>query len=146
MFDLLLEQTWLEPSVTSSIGLRARREQTTMHGALTASILLAGRGQSQHWTDTLVRCASSIDNRATLDAGEKLGLLLTFGYTELAPTFSSGFWDLARQIRRDVNLHHTIADAGRSLAPIREMMSVEQDPDNLVALSRQRAHTLTVTN
>jgi hypothetical protein len=43
-------------------------------------------------------------------------------------------------------VHHTIAEAALSLAPIREMMSVEQDPDNLVAFSRQHAHTLMVTN
>jgi hypothetical protein len=142
----LLERVWIEPPVTSSIALRARREQTTVHGALTAAILLAGRGQSRQWRDTLIRCASPIDNRATLNAGANPGLLLTFGYTELAPAFSSGFWDLARQVRRDVNVHHTIAEAAPSLAPIREMMSVEQDPDNIVAFSRQRAHTLMVTN
>jgi hypothetical protein len=142
----LLERVWIEPPVTSSIALRARREQTTVHGALTAAIMLAGRGQSRQWRDTLIRCASPIDNRATLNAGANPGLLLTFGYTELAPAFSSGFWDLARQVRRDVNVHHTIAEAAPSLAPIREMMSVEQYPDNLVAFSRQRAHTLMVTN
>ena len=143
---LLLERVWIEPPVTSSIALRARREQTTVHGALTAAILLAGRGQSPQWRDTPIRCASPIDNRATLNAGENLGLLITTGYTELPPTFSSGFWDLARQVKRDVNGHHTIAEAALSLAPIRETVSVEQDPYNLVVVNRQRANTLMVTN
>jgi hypothetical protein len=143
---LLLERVWIEPPVTSSIALRARREQTTVHGALTAAILLAGRGQSPQWRDTPIRCASPIDNRATLNAGENLGLLITTGYTELPATFSSGFWDLARQVKRDVSAHHTIAEAALSLAPIRETVSVEQDPNNLVVVNRQRANTLMVTN
>jgi hypothetical protein len=142
----LLERVWIEPPVTSSIALRARREQTTVHGALTAAILLAGRGQSPQWRDTPIRCASPIDNRATLNAGENLGLLITTGYTELPPTFSSGFWDLARQVRRDVSVHHTIAEAALSLAPIRETTSIEQDPNNLVVVNRQRANMLMVSN
>jgi hypothetical protein len=142
----LPERVWIEPPVTSSIALRARQEQTTVHGALTAAILLALRGQSRQWRDTLIRCESPIDNRATLKAGENPGLLITSGYTELAPTFSSGFWDLARQVRRDVNVHHTIAEAALSLARIRKTMSVEQDPDKLAAVNRQRAPTLVVTN
>jgi hypothetical protein len=43
-------------------------------------------------------------------------------------------------------MHRTVAEAALSLAPIRETVSVEQDPYNLVVVRRQRANTLMVTN
>jgi hypothetical protein len=143
---LQIERVSIEPDVISAIERRARLEQTTVHGALAAAILLAGRTQSRNWRDRVVRCASPIDNRTMLDMDEKVGLLITMGYTELDPAFPGDLWDLARQVKRDVTVHRTIAEAAGFLVPLRDMMSFERTPDSVDAISRQRAHALLVTN
>jgi hypothetical protein len=141
-----LEQIWFEPPVVDAITQCARREHTTVHGVLTAGILLAGRPKSQFWAETPIRCASPIDNRKILGLGDRLGLLLTLAYTELDPGEFPNFWHLARQVRRDVSALGNIQAATRSFAPLRESLSTEKDSDQVADAARQRAHALMVTN
>jgi len=141
-----LEQIWLEPSDVTAITERARHEQTTVHGALTAGILLAGRAKSQRWAETAIRCASPIDNREILGVGDNLGLLLTLAYTELKSTELPNFWSLARQVRSDVSALGNIQAATRSFAPLRETLGADMAPRQIADAARQRAHALMVTN
>jgi hypothetical protein len=141
-----LEQVWLEPQSVAAITQRARQEQTTVHGALTAAILLAGRAKSQRWAETAIRCASPIDNREMLGIGENLGVLLTLAYTELESADLPNFWHLARRVKRDVSALGNIQAAARSFAPLREALTTEMDPGRIADKARQRAHTLMVTN
>jgi hypothetical protein len=141
-----LEQIRLEPQTVAAITERTRQEQTTVHGALTAGILLAGREKSARWTETAIRCASPIDNRKILGVGDIPGLLLTFAYTELEPAKRYNFWDLARQVKSDVSAPGNIQAVARSLAPMREMLRTEMDPGQIADAARQRAHALMVTN
>lgn len=143
---LQLEQIWLEPPIVAAITERARREQTTVHGAITAGILLAGRAKSPRWAETTIRCAAPIDNRGILGAGDKLGVLLTVAYSELEPADLANFWDLARRLRRDVSAQQNIQAAARSFAPLREKLSSEMDPGSIAEVSRQRASTVMVSN
>ncbi|HEY3598432.1 MAG TPA: hypothetical protein VGL08_13085 [Paraburkholderia sp.] len=143
----LLQQIWLEPSITSVLTNRARDEETTVHGALCAAVMLAGRAHSRSWADNTVRCASPVDTRPLLGVNEQLGLRLTMRYTELEASNAPSFWDLARTVKQDVALRRTAADAaGGFFAPILDMISAGIDPDRLVMGSRQRAHTLMVSN
>jgi hypothetical protein len=141
-----LEQIWLEPPAVAAITQRARQEQTTVHGALTAAILLTGRAKSPRWAETAIRCASPIDNREILGVGDNLGLLLTLAYTELESAELPNFWHLARQVRSDVSALGNVQAAARSFAPLRETLTTEMDPGRMADAARQRAQTLTVTN
>ncbi len=143
----LLQQIWLEPPITSALARLAREEKTTVHGALCAAVMLAGRAHSTAWADQTIRCVSPVDNRPLLGARDQLGLLLTLRNSELAPSDSPSFWELARAVKQDVALHRTPADAaGGFFAPILEMISAGIDPDRLVAGSRQRAPALLMSN
>jgi hypothetical protein len=143
---LQLEQIWLEPPTVTALTERARQEQTTVHGALTAAISLAGRVKSQRWAETAIRCASPIDNREILGVGDNLGLLLSIAYTQLEPAELPSFWYLARQVRSDVSALGNIQTAARSSAALREMLSTETNPAQVADVARQRAHALMVTN
>jgi hypothetical protein len=141
-----LEQISLEPQTVAAITERTRQEQTTVHGALTAGILIAGRAKSQRWAETAIRCASPIDNRKILGVGDIPGLLLTMAYTELESAKPYDFWDLARQVRSDISALGNIQAAARSFAPLRDMLSTEMDPSHMVEAASRRPHTLMVTN
>ncbi|CAB3764723.1 phthiocerol/phthiodiolone dimycocerosyl transferase family protein [Paraburkholderia solisilvae] len=143
----LLQQIWLEPSVTSLVARRAHDEQTTVHGALSAAVMLAGRALSKSWRDHTVRCATSIDTRAMLGASERLGLFPAQRHTELEPSYTPSFWDLARAVRQALAVRCTAAEAaGGFSSPLLEMISAGTDPDRLVIGSRQRAPTLWIDN
>ncbi|AMB85589.1 hypothetical protein AWM79_09885 [Pseudomonas agarici] len=141
-----LEQISLAPQTVAAITERARQEQTTVHGALTAGILIAGRAKSQRWAETAIRCVSPIDNRKMLGIGDIPGVLLTLAHTELESAKPYDFWDLARQVRSDVSALGNIQAAARSFAPLRETLSAEMAPSHISEAADRRAQALMVTN
>jgi phthiocerol/phthiodiolone dimycocerosyl transferase-like enzyme len=143
----LLQQIWFEPSVTSLVERHARDQQTTVHGALCAAVMLAGRALSKSWRDNTIRCASSIDARALLGASEHMGLFPALRGTELDPSTTPSFWDLARSVTQNLAARTTsVESAGGFSWPVLDMISAAADPDQLVISSRQRAPTLRIDN
>src|SRR3984893_6965392 len=59
----------LDENLTASLKERARREGTTVQGALCAALVLAGRKTSSTWRNQSVRVMSPINVRAHLGAG-----------------------------------------------------------------------------
>jgi hypothetical protein len=143
----LLQQIWLEPSVTSLLTRRAREEQASVHAALCAAVMLAGRALSRSWRDHTIRCSSSLDTRALLGASEHLGLFPTQRSAELEPSTTLSFWDLARAVKQSLAIRRTAVEAaGGFSTPLLEMIAAGADPDRLVIGSRQRAPTLRIDN
>jgi hypothetical protein len=143
----LLQQIWLEPSVTSLVTRRAREEQASVHAALCAAVMLAGRALSRAWRDHTIRCASSLDTRTLLGASEHLGLFPTQRSAELEPSATLSFWDLARAIKQSLAIRRTAVEAaGGYSTPVLEMIAAGASPDRLVIGSRQRAPTLRIDN
>ncbi|HVE11490.1 MAG TPA: hypothetical protein VNE00_29820 [Paraburkholderia sp.] len=143
----LLQQVWLEPSITSLLTRRARAKEASVHGALSAALMLAGRALSRGWRASTVRCASRIDLRDQFAAGEQLGLLEMQRDSTLEPWDTPPFWDLAQAIKQDVDMQRSAADAAGSLsAPVLDMISAHSDPQRLLIGSRQRAPMLAIDN
>jgi len=143
----LLQQIWLEPSVTSLMTRRAREEQASVHAALCAAAMLAGRALSRSWRDHTIRCASSLDTRALLGASEHLGIFPTQRSAELEPSTTLAFWDLARAVKQSLAIRRTAVEAaGGFSTPVLEMIAAGADPDRLVMGNRQRAPTLRIDN
>jgi NRPS condensation-like uncharacterized protein len=66
----------LDEHLTAALKDRARREGTTVQGALCAALVLAGRKASSAWRKQSVRVMSPVNVRAHLRAGEACGLYL----------------------------------------------------------------------
>src|SRR6266481_1561225 len=66
----------LDDNLTATLRERARREGTTVQGALCATLVLAGRKASSTWRKQSVRVMSPVNARAHLGAGEACGLYL----------------------------------------------------------------------
>src|SRR5882672_4617316 len=57
---------------------RSRREGTTVHGALVAALVFAGRDIHREWREAPVRVVSPVNNRTILGRGDDCALSITF--------------------------------------------------------------------
>ena len=92
----------LSAELTVKLRNRARQEETTIHGALCAALVLAGRQAIVDWEDKPVRVLSPIDIRKLLGVGEHCGLFISAASVSFKPSGDSAFWELARFAKRQL--------------------------------------------
>jgi hypothetical protein len=88
----------LEPALTTRIRDRARQEGTTVHGALSAAVVIAGRKISADWRNIPLRVMSPISSRPLLDVGENCGVFISAA-TGVFERKAPSFWELAREAK-----------------------------------------------
>src|SRR5262245_9315698 len=88
----------LGPTLTARIRNRARREGTTVHGALSAAVAIAGRQRNADWQNTPIRVMSPINIRPLVGVGESCGVFVSATTTAIDGQ-ATGFWRLARDTR-----------------------------------------------
>lgn len=89
----------LEPETTAVLIARCRAKQTTVHGALSASVLITLAGEAAE-----VACAHSVSLRQQLEPplGDEVGLCLSRILTRHQITQDTDFWTLARDVRQQI--------------------------------------------
>ena len=92
-----------DAEVTSALVGRARREGTTMHGALCAAAVLAGREAHAEWRDRDLLIDSPVSYRKMLGVEEDNGLYLGGGKMIFAPAPAATFWEIARSAREQIS-------------------------------------------
>jgi hypothetical protein len=92
----------LSAELTATLRKRAYQEETTVHGALCAALVLAGRQSITEWTGNPVRVLSPIDIRQTVGMGEHCGLFVSAAPVSFKPDASADFWELARFAKRQL--------------------------------------------
>jgi hypothetical protein len=93
----------LPRALSAAVRARARVEQTTVHGALSAALFLAGREFSVRWARNPVRVVSPLDLRRRLPVGEVCGFLAHAAPAVLDAARGDGFWDVARLATRQIH-------------------------------------------
>ncbi len=91
----------LPVQLTTRIREVARKEQSTVHGALVAALVLAGRDISEDWQGELLRILSPINTRKLLKQDESVGLFVGAAMS-LFDKSEMSFWELARRAKSDV--------------------------------------------
>jgi hypothetical protein len=86
----------LSPEQTSLLLKTARREQTSVHAAISAALVLTGRESLATWKEHGVRVLSPISLHKALNVENDCVLALTAGIVSFAPTSGGNFWELAR--------------------------------------------------
>ena len=111
----------LTPSLTASLRDRARQEATTVHGALCAALINAGRRVPLGWQDVPVRILSPVNIRRLLGVGENCGVFISAAssVSDLAVT---DFWELARQAKADVASGQTRASVEALISHLRHVV------------------------
>ena len=117
----------LDENLTATLRERARREETTVQGALCAALVLAGRKTSSTWRKQSVRVISPINVRAPLEAGEACGLYLVGGMVPFQPGDSRAFWELARFAKMELAPSQTFQSLSTSLHGLEAIMAKDVD-------------------
>jgi hypothetical protein len=117
----------LDENLTAALEERARREGTTVQGALCAALVLAGRKTSSTWRKKSVRVMSPINVRAPLGAGEACGLYLVGGMIPFQPSDSRTFWELARFAKKELSPSQTFQSLSSSLHGLEAIMTKDVD-------------------
>ena len=117
----------LDENLTATLKERARREETTVQGALCAALVLAGRKTSSTWRKQSVRVISPINVRAPLEAGEACGLYLVGGTVPFQPGDSRAFWELARFAKKELAPSQTFQSLSTSLHGLEAIMAKDVD-------------------
>src|SRR5262249_17920748 len=91
-----IEAVRLTPELTRMLVERAREEGTTLHGALCAALVLAGREASRDWDSNQVRILSPFSLRKQLGIGEDCGVFVWASGVTMPLTPVAELWQMAR--------------------------------------------------
>jgi uncharacterized RmlC-like cupin family protein len=111
----------LPRSLTARLRDRARQEGTTVHGALCAAFVIAGRQVSAGWRDSALRILSPINTRPLLEVGESCGVFVS-ATTSTLDGQAVGFWELARDAKAAIAIEQTRDSVMASLSTIGEVV------------------------
>jgi hypothetical protein len=125
----------LDENLTATLKERARREGTTVQGALCAALVLAGRKTSSTWRNQSVRVMSPINVRAHLGAGEACGLYLCGGMVPFQPGDSRAFWELARFAKKELAPSQTLQSLSTSLHGLEAIMTEDVDVETAAQIA-----------
>ncbi|WP_337268543.1 condensation domain-containing protein [Oryzifoliimicrobium ureilyticus] len=132
--ELSVEHATLEPSDVSAISARAKANGTTVHGALTAALLVAGATLSAQWKSEPVNYVSPVDNRSLVHVPDYFGLFITFALGQFDASAGKHFWDIARQVREEIIIQRTLEQASGMFEHLREVMKFEVASQECLAL------------
>jgi NRPS condensation-like uncharacterized protein len=126
----------LDENLTAALRERARREGTTVQGALCAALVLAGRKTSSTWRKQSVRVMSPVNARAHLGAGEACGLYLGAGaMIRFQPGASGDFWELARFSKQKISPSQTFQSLSTSLHGLEAIMTKDMDVERAAQIA-----------
>src|SRR5271154_960527 len=125
----------LDENLTATLKERARREGTTVQGALCVALVLAGRKTSSTWRKQSVRVMSPVNARAHLGAGEACGLYLGGGMVPFQPGDSTGFWELARFAKKELSPSQTLQSLSTSLHGLEAIMTKDMDVETAAQIA-----------
>ena len=112
----------LSPELTTAFRESARRENTTVHGALSAALALAGRQIIPQWKENPVRILSPVDARKLVGMAEACGLLISVAVQSLEPEMANGFWELARRAKTPLAERQTKEGITQTLTGIQQAL------------------------
>jgi Condensation domain len=133
----------LSPERTSLLLNSARRQQTSVHAAISAALVLIGRESLPPWKEHGVRVLSPISLHKALNVENDCVLALTAGIMSFAPPAGSGFWDLARWAKEGLRPFQTMEGVRRMSAMLEKNVS---NHANVETVAPGMGHELMVTN
>jgi hypothetical protein len=127
---------------------RARVERTTVHGALLAAFLLAGRHGSERWRTAPVVCLSPMNLRPMLDLANAPGCLVGIHPSVMQPSDDFSFWEFARKLKEEMHASQSKEAAKAGVQFVRDVVEQEGDPDDVSTINPKGLllHDLMVSN
>jgi Condensation domain len=137
----------LSPEQTSLLVKSARRQQTSVHAAISAALVLTGRESLPKWKEHGVRVLSPISLHKALNAENDCVLALTAGIVLFAPPSGSGFWDLARWAKEGLLPFQTMEGVRKMSGVLEKKFSNQANVETVArAMAQGMGYELVVTN
>ncbi|MET7257175.1 condensation domain-containing protein [Dyadobacter fermentans] len=134
-------------STTRKVLERARQENTSVHGAICAAVLIASRKMRPEWDQTRMELVSPICTRGALNLDDNFGLNITTQsvFFENQPYLS--FWDLARLAKVGLTGTSSVEYTTGYLSFFRDIVFGHNDMQQMLdALKQAFNHHIMVTN
>jgi hypothetical protein len=133
--------------LTAKLRKRAQQEETTVHGALCAALVLAGRQAIGEWIDNPVHVLSPIDIRNLIGTGEHCGLFISAATVPFRPDAPTDFWELARFAKRQLGGAQTRDGVAPAIHAIQQSISEGLDVETASQFAAHGfAHDAVLTN
>lgn len=134
-------------STTHNIVERARLENTSVHGAICAAVLMASRKMRPEWDETRMELVSPICTRGALDLDDNFGLNITTQSVFFEQQRHLSFWDLARLAKAGLGGTSSVEYTTGYLSFFRDIVFGHNDMQQMLdALKQAFNHHIMVTN
>ncbi|GGH26462.1 hypothetical protein GCM10007423_11460 [Dyadobacter endophyticus] len=125
----------------------ARRENTSVHGAICAAVLMASRKMRPEWDDTRMELVSPICTRGALNLDDNFGLNITTQSVFFEQQRHLSFWDLARLAKAGLGGTNSVEYTTGYLSFFRDIVFGHNDMQQMLdALKQAFNHHIMVTN
>ncbi|WP_324678565.1 condensation domain-containing protein [Hymenobacter sp. GOD-10R] len=126
---------------------RARQENTSVHGAICAAVLLASRKMRPEWDQTRMELVSPICTRGALNLDDNVGLNITTQSVFFDNQPHLSFWDLARLAKAELGGTSSVDYTTSYLLFFRSIVFGHNDIQQMLdALKQAFNHHIMVTN
>jgi hypothetical protein len=137
----------LSSQQTSLLVKSARRQQTTVHAAISAALVLTGRESLPAWKEHGVRVLSPISLHKALHVENDCMLALTAGVVSFAPPSGCSFWDLARWAKQGLLPFKTMEGIRRMSGMLEKKFPSHANVEAVArAMAQSMGYELVVTN
>jgi hypothetical protein len=134
-------------STTHNLLERARQENTSVHGAICAAVLLASRKMRPEWDGTKMELVSPICTRGALNLDDNFGLNITTQSVFFENQRYLSFWDLARLAKAGLGGTGSAEYTTGYLSFFRDLVFGHNDIQQMLdALKQAFNHHIMVTN
>jgi hypothetical protein len=134
-------------STTRTLLERARQENTSVHGAICAAVLLASRKMRPEWDQTKMELVSPICTRGALNLDDNVGLNITTQSVFFDNQPYMSFWELARLAKAGLGGTSSVDYTRGYLAFFRSIVFGHNDIQQMLdALKQAFNHQIMVTN
>jgi len=134
-------------TTTHNLLERARQENTSVHGAICAAVLIASRKLRPEWDQIKMELVSPVCTRAALDLDDNFGLNITTQSVFFENQRHLSFWDLARLAKAGLGGTGSVEYTTGYLSFFRDLVFGHNDMQQMLdALKQAFNHHIMVTN
>lgn len=132
---------------TSRILEKSRLEQTTVHGAICAAVVIASRELRKEWTNKKIELISPICTRRALQLDDNFGLNITTHPVYFEQEENLSFWDIARFAKEGLKGTETVEHIENYIDFFRKLTFNSTNIQQMIDLLKQAFnHQIMVTN
>lgn len=145
--EVNMQRLKLSGALTEKLIKRSKSEKTTVHGALSAALVLALKKTDSALQQKPVRILHPLSARTTLGIGDDFGLLINIVTLPYDPEPEHTFWDFARNVRKNIAKTQTPEWIKADTNATRELFYNEMDVETVEqALYQGTQHEIMLTN